>query len=256
MAIRGFLTLFILAIFYSTVTGQAKTCEPCDSSKCPLTSDKECIAGLTLDRCGCCQVCAQRENELCNHPEIPSSKQYEACGENLQCKVRVNTRGGPPEARCECNDQTEMCGSDGKTYRNYCHLMESSKLAKIEQKPIIKVFKRKPCDSVPEITLPPVSVSNKTNTNVFLTCEVAGVPLPVVEWVYRSSAGKQIVYPTDDDRVSTLVRGGPNAHVVTSWLQIQSLQRSDEGTYTCVASNTLGKVEKSCTVTVENGREF
>jgi len=25
--------------------------------------------------------------------------------------------------------------------------MESSKLAKIEQKPIIKVFKRKPCDS-------------------------------------------------------------------------------------------------------------
>ncbi|CAF1192497.1 unnamed protein product [Rotaria sordida] len=49
-------------------------------------------------------------NELCNHPEIPSSKQYEACGENLQCKVRVNTRGGPPEARCECNDQTEMCG--------------------------------------------------------------------------------------------------------------------------------------------------
>ncbi len=37
--------------------------------------------------------------------------------------------------------------SDGKTYRNYCHLMESSKLAKAEQKPIIKVFKRKPCDS-------------------------------------------------------------------------------------------------------------
>jgi hypothetical protein len=25
--------------------------------------------------------------------------------------------------------------------------MESSKLAKIEQKPVIKVFKRKPCDS-------------------------------------------------------------------------------------------------------------
>ncbi len=55
----------------------------------------------------------------------------------------------------------------------------------------------------------------------------------------------------DDDRISTLVRGGPNAHVLTSWLQIQSLQRNDQGTYTCVASNTLGKVEKSCTVAVE-----
>ncbi len=103
--------------------------------------------------------------------------------------------------------------SDGKTYRNYCHLMESSKLAKIEQKPVIKVFKRKPCDSgiylcflriffivlfflAPEITLPPVSVSNKTGSNVFLTCEAAGVPLPVVEWVYTAQTGKQIVYPS------------------------------------------------------------
>lgn len=86
--------------------------------------------------------------------------------------------------------------SDGKTYRNYCHLMETSKLAKIEQKPIIKVFKRKPCDSAPEITLPPNNVANRTGSNVFLTCEVAGVPLPVVEWVYRSSTGKEIVYPS------------------------------------------------------------
>jgi hypothetical protein len=104
----------------------------------------------------------------------------------------------------------------------------------------------------PEITLPPVSVANKTGSNVFLTCEAAGVPLPVVEWVYTAQTGKQIVYPTDDDRISTLVRGGPNAHVLTSWLQIQSLQRNDQGTYTCVASNTLGKVEKSCTVSVES----
>ena len=63
--------------------------------------------------------------------------------------------------------------------------METSKLAKIEQKPVIKVFKRKPCDSgkkeiisikyfisidefiAPEITLPPINVSNKTGSNVF-----------------------------------------------------------------------------------------
>jgi len=60
----------------------------------------------------------------------------------------------------------------------------------------------------------------------------------------------------DDDRISTLVRGGPNAHVLTSWLQIQSLQPNDQGTYTCVASNPLGKVEKSCNVIVEGRREF
>jgi len=256
MALIRFLTLCILAVAYVTVNAQTKPCGPCDSSKCPLTLDKECLAGLTLDRCGCCQVCAQRESELCNHPDVPASKQYEACGESLQCRIRTDTRGGPREARCECNEQVEMCGSDGKTYRNYCHLMETSKLAKIEQKPVIKVFKRKPCDSAPEITLPPMSITNRTGINVFLTCEVAGVPLPVVEWVYTSNTGKQIVYPTDDDRISTLVRGGPNAHVLTSWLQIQSLQQIDQGKYTCVASNSLGKVEKSCTVVVEGGREF
>jgi hypothetical protein len=49
----------------------------------------------------------------------------------------------------------------------------------------------------PEITLPPVSVSNKTGSNVFLTCEAAGVPLPVVEWVYTAPTGKQIVYPSE-----------------------------------------------------------
>jgi hypothetical protein len=48
----------------------------------------------------------------------------------------------------------------------------------------------------PEITLPPVSVSNKTGSNVFLTCEVAGVPLPVVEWIFTSTTGKQVVYPS------------------------------------------------------------
>ncbi|CAF1303124.1 unnamed protein product [Rotaria magnacalcarata] len=256
MATLRILTLFILAIVYSIVSGQTRSCEPCDSSKCPLTSDKECLAGLTLDRCGCCQVCAQRESEQCNHPDVPSSKQYEACGESLQCKVHVDARVGRREARCECNDQVEVCGTDGKTYRNYCHLMESSKLAKIEQKPIIKVARRKPCDTAPEITVPPVSVTNKTGSNVFLTCEVAGVPLPVVEWVYRSQTGKQIVYPTDDDRISTLVRGGPNAHVITSWLQIQSLEFTDQGSYTCVASNSLGKVERSCNVRVERGKEF
>lgn len=251
-----FVAIFAFTLLYSTVYGQIKPCEPCDTNKCPVASEKDCLAGLTLDRCGCCQVCAQRESELCNHPDVSTSKQYEACGENLQCKVRTDSRGVAGEARCECTDQVEMCGSDGKTYRNYCHLIESSKLARTEQKPTIKVVKRKPCDLAPEITLPPLSVSNQTGTNVFLTCEVSGVPLPVVEWVFTSPTGKQIVYPTDDDRISTLVRGGPNAHVLTSWLQIQSLQRNDQGTYTCVASNALGRAEKACTVNVELGRDL
>ncbi|CAF5220178.1 unnamed protein product, partial [Rotaria magnacalcarata] len=61
MATLRLLTLLALTIFCSIVIAQNRSCEPCDSSKCPLTLDKECLAGLTLDKCGCCQVCAQRE---------------------------------------------------------------------------------------------------------------------------------------------------------------------------------------------------
>ncbi|CAF0739952.1 unnamed protein product [Didymodactylos carnosus] len=239
----------------SVVPTKPVVCGQCDPGKCPMTSDKECLAGLSLDACGCCQVCAQRERELCDHPDAPSAKKYGSCGENLQCRIRPEVKTHQ-EALCECNDQIELCGSDGKTYRNYCHLMESAKLAKAEQQPIIKVYKRKPCDSPPEITVPPVNVVNQTGSNVFLTCEVAGVPLPVVEWIYQPSAGKTIVYPTDDDRISTLVRGGPNAHVLTSWLQIQTLQNTDQGVYTCIATNALGKAEKTAYVQVETRRDL
>ena len=73
-------------------------------------------------------------------------------------------------------------------------------MIQVEKKFPIKhiVFHRFLFPLAPEITLPPVSVSNKTGSNVFLTCEAAGVPLPVVEWVYTAQTGKQVVYPSKD----------------------------------------------------------
>ena len=83
-------------------------------------------------------------------------------------------------------------------------------------------------------------MEKKSSTQVILSIDVR----------YQQST-RGDVFLADDDRISTLVRGGPSAHVLTSWLQIQALQRNDQGTYTCIASNNLGKVEKACTVSVE-----
>ena len=92
--------------------------------------------------------------------------------------------------------------------------------------------------------------------NGFTLLKLENKPFIQVNRFFSLDRASSDIFLADDDRISTLVRGGPNAHVLTSWLQIQSLQRNDQGTYTCVASNTLGKIEKSCTVTVEGKSIF
>lgn len=49
---------------------------------------------------------------------------------------------------------------------------------------------------------------------------------------------------------TSLCRGGPQRFEVTSWLQIQAVRPSDEGTYRCLARNALGQVEAPATLTV------
>ena len=45
-------------------------CGPCDYSQC--TTPQNCEAGVTTDRCACCNVCAKKEFEKCDHPSVPS----------------------------------------------------------------------------------------------------------------------------------------------------------------------------------------
>lgn len=54
----------------------------------------------------------------------------------------------------------------------------------------------------------------------------------------------------DNKHIWLQFRGGPQKFEVTSWLQIQALRPSDEGTYHCLARNALGQVEASATLTV------
>ena len=49
------------------------------------------ISGYVPDRCGCCQICARLEHELCDIS--PEDNKYGICGENLECRSR-NFDGG------------------------------------------------------------------------------------------------------------------------------------------------------------------
>nr|AGV98853.1 androcin [Androctonus bicolor]AGV98854.1 androcin [Androctonus bicolor] len=54
----------------------------CDKSKCPQINASDCPAGITLDACRCCDVCAKAEGEECGGPYNMRGK----CGIGLNCQ--------------------------------------------------------------------------------------------------------------------------------------------------------------------------
>ena len=85
-------------------------CPPCDEEEC--VSPSNCPAGVAPDNCGCCQVCARSEGQLCD--ESPNTLKFGLCGENLACRKRSDASG---EAVCTCDVNKMVCGDDGKTYK-------------------------------------------------------------------------------------------------------------------------------------------
>ncbi|KAJ7383947.1 Roundabout 1 [Desmophyllum pertusum] len=89
--------------------------------------------------------------------------------------------------------------------------------------------------SAPSIVAPPMSmVVNETGTASF-QCDVKGNPEPKVAWLKQNSS------LLADKRVVTS-RGG---------LMITDVASQDDGMYTCVASNILGVMTSSATLSVQ-----
>ncbi|CAH3040700.1 unnamed protein product, partial [Porites lobata] len=89
--------------------------------------------------------------------------------------------------------------------------------------------------SAPSIVTSPVStVVNETDV-ASLQCEVKGNPVPQITWLKENTS-----LPADKRIVQS--RGG---------LMVKDVTSQDGGVYTCVASNILGLITKSTTLTVQ-----
>ena len=89
--------------------------------------------------------------------------------------------------------------------------------------------------SAPSIVTSPVStVVNETDV-ASLQCEFKGNPVPQITWLKENTS-----LPADKRIVQS--RGG---------LMIKDVTSKDGGVYTCVASNILGLIKKSATLTVQ-----
>ncbi|KAG7497452.1 serine protease HTRA3 [Solea senegalensis] len=129
-----FLYTALLFGFKQSLSAELKSSCPtrCDVSNCPSPS---CPSGYVPDRCNCCLVCAQGEGDPCGHEDdLP-------CGDGLECKRKRLSKGF-----CQCTLSHEVCGSDGKTYINVCHLKASSRRALQQGLLGITQIQQGPCD--------------------------------------------------------------------------------------------------------------
>lgn len=202
----------------------AKTCGHCDQSSCTVPAPGTCLAGTTKDACDCCDVCALLEGQSCD-------LKHDRCGHGLEC--RDETGSGKPI--CHCKFQEIVCGSDGKTYSNLCQLMAAG--VREHKTNSLEVKESGPCEPGATIVTKPDYVRNHSNSNVVLQCEAMGKPSPSMAWVFTRADNKTFNLPGDDCKLVTSSRGGPGKFMVTSWLQIEGLQKHHEGDYTCMAFN-------------------
>ncbi|XP_039996222.1 serine protease HTRA3 [Xiphias gladius] len=132
--------LYAAVFFYLKASTRAEpkaTCPArCDVSNCLSPS---CPSGYVPDRCNCCLVCAQGEGEPCGRKDdLP-------CGDGLECKSPENKRLS--KGFCQCKFSQEVCGSDGKTYDNVCHLKASSRKALQQGLSGISQIQKGPCET-------------------------------------------------------------------------------------------------------------
>ncbi|NWS89953.1 IBP7 protein, partial [Toxostoma redivivum] len=160
---------------------------------------------------------------------------------------------GPPGV-CLCKSRYPVCGSDGLTYGSGCQLRAASLRAQSRGEPAISQRSKGACEQGPSIVTPPKDIWNVTGAQIYLSCEVIGIPTPVLIWnkIIRGQYGVQRMelLPGDRENLAIQTRGGPEKHEVTGWVLISPLSKEDAGEYECHASNAKGEATASAKIHV------
>nr|XP_060618668.1 insulin-like growth factor-binding protein 7 [Anolis sagrei ordinatus] len=249
---------FSSSLAFSSSSSSSSTespCPPCLPSSCPALPPGGCPLGKVREGgCrSCCWRCARGEGEACGFAGSGAGR----CGAGLECRRRASAKGSPRGAGiCQCKSRYPVCGSDGITYPSACQLRAASLRAQAGGQAPVAQRAKGPCEQGPSIVTPPKDIWNITGAQIFLSCEVIGVPTPVLTWnkISRGQYGVQRMelLPGDRDNLAIQTRGGPEKHEVTGWVLISPLSNDDAGEYECHASNSKGEATASAKITIVN----
>lgn len=249
----------LLLLLPLSSSSSSDACGPCEPASCPPLPPRGCRLGETRDACGCCPMCARGEGEPCGGGGV--GRGY--CAPGMECvKSRKRRRGkagaaagGPAVSGvCMCKNRYPVCGSDGSTYPSACQLRAASLRAESRGEKAITQVSKGTCEQGPSIVTPPKNIWNVTGAKVYLSCEVIGIPTPVLIWnkVRKDNNGfhRTELLPGDRDNLAIQTRGGPEKHEVTGWVLLSPLSKEDAGEYECHASNSQGQASASAKITV------
>ncbi|XP_076055703.1 insulin-like growth factor-binding protein-related protein 1 [Oratosquilla oratoria] len=225
----------------------AEECGECDRSTCPDVS--ACSSGIRRDSCNCCDVCGLLLGERCENITEGVVASYGPCGDDLVCLSREDTM--KEESVCVCEENGFVCGSDNKTYDTPCHLLRESAL----HNPQLYVTERGPCKQAPVIKTPPSNAKRPLGGIMVLDCEAVGYPIPELYWLLHKDDGSTVKLPSDDSAIAVQVRGGPERFMVTGWVQIMRVDKTNTGSYACVATNSEGEAREVAKVTYFSRKE-
>uniref|UniRef100_A0ABK0LQF2 Insulin-like growth factor binding protein 7 n=1 Tax=Rattus norvegicus TaxID=10116 RepID=A0ABK0LQF2_RAT len=227
----------LLLLLPLSSSSSSDACGPCVPASCPALPPLGCPLGETRDACGCCPVCARGEGEPCGGGAAGRGH----CAPGMEC---VKSR----------KSRYPVCGSDGVTYPSGCQLRAASLRAESRGEKAITQVSKGTCEQGPSIVTPPKDIWNITGAKVYLSCEVIGIPTPVLIWnkVKRDHSGVQRteLLPGDRENLAIQTRGGPEKHEVTGWVLVSPLSKEDTGEYECHASNSQGQASASAKITV------
>ncbi|XP_062985097.1 insulin-like growth factor-binding protein 7 [Elgaria multicarinata webbii] len=251
--------LLLLCCCHSAALGQPDApavCPPCALAECPALPPRGCPLGKVRDGCGCCWRCARGEGEACGPGAAgggAATAAWGRCAAGLECRRRGKGRAA---GACVCKSRYPVCGSDGLTYPSPCQLRAASLRAESRGERPVGQRNKGPCEQGPSIVTPPKDIWNVSGAQIYLSCEVIGVPTPVLTWnkITRGqySVQRMELLPGDRDNLAIQTRGGPEKHKVTGWVLISPLTKDDNGEYECHASNSKGEATASAKITVVN----
>ena len=115
------------------------------------------------------------------------------------------------------------------------------------------------CLVAPEIIIPPVNTTVINGSASVLNCTVVGDPLPSISWFVASGVNLSLLSSTglmlpfdQQGRISnSLVNNTPlNSTIIYSSLRLMETASFIAGEYACEASNVLGTISSTATLTV------